>query len=382
MLQRGLRPLKGRLERGDPFDFGSHANDFLVRREDALGTEVFVVRVPGRGAVPPHVHTDMEQTFVFTSGVATAVLAREDERVEFACRPGDVVFVPVGWWHSVAANSVEEVTYITVNAFVPGAEREGDTAIGHARGAEEGFRERGLERFLADPRLANVDLHRTAETAFRLTPGRAWGQDFSSFEATLRTDPSEYRVNRVGPFEFVERVEASERVLTSELGDLVASVSVLPAFVEGSQSPLSVKRPYAHSDIDLLVAVASAEEIPTAHKVIDQLGQLQGQFAAPLVPGIVHRDWLRLPPLYSAVELGPESSDRQWWDASPADRLAEAHRRIQAGLELACDTVKMRRLFEESLSWARGADFDVSKVTEWRLTPRWWGFDIAHRGAK
>lgn len=380
MSQRELRPVKGRLEHGDPFDFGSHANDFLVKREEACGTEVFVVRVPGRGAVPPHVHTDMEQTFVFTSGAATAVLAREDERVEFACRPGDVVFVPIGWWHSVAASSLEEVTYITVNAFVDGVEREGDTAIEHAQWAEDGFRERGVERFLDEPALANVDLHRTAETAFRLMPGQVWGQDFSAFDATLRTDPSAYRVNRVGPFEFVERVEASERVFTRELGDLVASVSVLPVFVEGSQSPLSVKHPYAHSDIDLLVAVSSAEEIPTAHKVLDQLRQLQGQFAAPLAPGIVHRDWLDLPALYSAVELGPDARDRQWWRASTEDRLAEAHRRLQAGLELAADTERMRSLFEESLSWARGADFDVSTVTEWRLTPRWWGYDIAYRG--
>lgn len=382
MTQRDSRPLKGRLEQGDPFDFGSHANDFLVRREDALGTEVFVVRVPGRGAVPPHVHTDMEQIFVFTSGVATAVLARQDERVELACRPGDVVFVPMGWWHSVAADSVEEVTYITVNAFVPGVEREGATAVEHAQWADAGLRELGLERLLAESPIDSVDLHRTAETAFRLTPGQAWGQDFSAFDATLRTDPSEYRVNRVGPFEFVERVEARERLLTHQLGDLVASVSGLPVFVEGSQSPLSVKRPCEHSDIDLLVVVESAEEISTAHKVIDKLRQLQGQFAAPLMPGIVHREWLRVPQLYSAVELGPQAGDRQWWDASPADRLAEVHRRIQAGLELVTDTAALRRLFEESLSWARGAAFDVSKVTEWRLTPRWWGFDIAYRGAE
>jgi hypothetical protein len=53
---------------GEVFDFGTHANDFLVRREESLATETFLVRVPGGGAVPAPVHNDMEQTFVFISG--------------------------------------------------------------------------------------------------------------------------------------------------------------------------------------------------------------------------------------------------------------------------------------------------------------------------
>ncbi|MGH3996392.1 MAG: hypothetical protein ACRDTJ_02885 [Pseudonocardiaceae bacterium] len=61
---------------GEVFDFGTHANDFLVRREESLATETFLVRVPGGGAVPEHVHTDMEQTFMFVSGVGEATLSR------------------------------------------------------------------------------------------------------------------------------------------------------------------------------------------------------------------------------------------------------------------------------------------------------------------
>lgn len=90
------------------FDFGTHANDFLVRREESLATETFLVRVPGDGAVPEHVHTDMEQTFVFISGVGEATLSRDgDQNRRFSCVPGDMVFVPAGWRHTVLAQSVE-----------------------------------------------------------------------------------------------------------------------------------------------------------------------------------------------------------------------------------------------------------------------------------
>ncbi|MGH3935248.1 MAG: glycosyltransferase, partial [Pseudonocardiaceae bacterium] len=67
-------PVHARSTDGEVFDFGTHANDFLVRREESLATETFLVRVPGGGAVPEHVHTDMEQTFVFVSGVGEATL--------------------------------------------------------------------------------------------------------------------------------------------------------------------------------------------------------------------------------------------------------------------------------------------------------------------
>ncbi|MBV9160853.1 MAG: hypothetical protein JO309_01190 [Pseudonocardiales bacterium] len=49
-------PVHARSTDGEVFDFGTHANDFLVRREESLATETFLVRVPGGGAVPEHVH--------------------------------------------------------------------------------------------------------------------------------------------------------------------------------------------------------------------------------------------------------------------------------------------------------------------------------------
>jgi quercetin dioxygenase-like cupin family protein len=70
-------------------------------------TETFLVRVPGGGGVPEHVHTDMEQTFGFVSGVRETTLSRGGEQARrFGCVPGDVVFVPAGWRHTVLAQSV------------------------------------------------------------------------------------------------------------------------------------------------------------------------------------------------------------------------------------------------------------------------------------
>src|ERR1044072_2932848 len=93
-------PIHAKVTAGEPFDFGTHANDFLGSREHALATETFLVRVPGGGAVPEHVHSDMEQTFVFLSGVGRATLTKHDEIRSFHCVPGDTVFVPTGWHHS------------------------------------------------------------------------------------------------------------------------------------------------------------------------------------------------------------------------------------------------------------------------------------------
>ncbi len=137
-------PVHARSTDGEVFDFGTHANDFLVRREESLVTKTFLVRVPGGGAVPEHVHTDMEQTFLFVSGVGEATLSRSGQQTRrFGCVPGDVVFVPVGWRHTVLAQSVEGVVYLTVNSFVPGADRLGTSAVAHAVAVQPSFQATG-----------------------------------------------------------------------------------------------------------------------------------------------------------------------------------------------------------------------------------------------
>lgn len=146
-------PVHARSTDGEVFDFGTHANDFLVRREESLATETFLVRVPGSAAVPEHVHADMEQTFLFVSGVGEARLSRDGEQARrFCCVPGDVVFVPTGWRHTVLAHSIEGLVYLTVNSFVPGADRVGASAVAHAVAVQPSFQATGAHRRLRTPR--------------------------------------------------------------------------------------------------------------------------------------------------------------------------------------------------------------------------------------
>ncbi|MGB6162294.1 MAG: cupin domain-containing protein [Pseudonocardiaceae bacterium] len=209
-------PVHARSTDGEVFDFGTHANDFLVRREESLATETFLVRVPGGGAVPEHVHTDMEQTFVFISGVGEATLNRAGEQTRrFGCMPGDVVCVPAGWRHTVLAKSIEGLVYLTVNSFVPGADRVGALAVAHAVGVQPSFQ--AIGHALRVAYVEPLAVFRSAETAFRVDEGgrRMWPRDFTALDTTLRRDPNTYRVRRLGPFEYVKSVTARPQTWTS-----------------------------------------------------------------------------------------------------------------------------------------------------------------------
>ncbi|MGH3694039.1 MAG: cupin domain-containing protein [Pseudonocardiaceae bacterium] len=367
-------PVHARSTDGEVFDFGTHANDFLIRREESLATETFLVRVPGGGAVPEHVHTDMEQTFVFVSGVGEATLSRGEEQTRrFVCVPGDVVFVPAGWRHTVLAHSVEGLVYLTVNSFVPGADRIGASAVAHAEAVQPSFRAtaEAPQAAYAEP----LAIFRSAETAFRLDEGsrRMWPRDFTALDTTLRRDPNTYRVRRLGPFEYVKPVTARPRILSTELADrlFAAASGHLPVLVEGSQSPISVKAPCEESDLDILVAVESGDDLTLARKVLDSLAEQMDHVPVPLSLGVVHARWLNLPNFYSALSLDPAAPDRQWWTATDPDRLCEATRRIRRGLNLLREPHTVRGMLTRSLEVAgRGTE----QIGEWRLIPRWSGY--------
>ncbi len=367
-------PVHARSTDGEVFDFGTHANDFLVRREESLATETFLVRVPGGGAVPEHVHTDMEQTFVFVSGVGEATLSRGGEQIRrFGCGPGDVVFVPAGWRHTVLAQSVEGLVYLTVNSFVPGADRVGASAVAHAVAVQPGFRATGHA-----PRAAHAEplaVFRSAETAFRIDEDgrRMWPRDFTALDTTLRRDPNTYRVRQLGPFEYVTSVTTRPRILTAELADrlFAAASGHLPVLVEGSQSPISVKAPCEESDLDILVAVESGDDLTLARKVLEGLAEQMDHVRVPLSLGVVHARWLELPNFYSALSLDPAAPDRRWWTAADPDRLGEATRRIQRGLDLLQNPDTVRSLLARSLEVA---DRGTEQIGEWRLIPRWKGY--------
>src|SRR5262245_20260015 len=96
-----ITPTRGSMWDGDRFDFGTHVNEFLIRREDAVASEAFLVRVPPRGATPLHVHPDMEQTFVIVSGSGELGTGPGVGRAPVACRAGDVVFIPTDVPHTL-----------------------------------------------------------------------------------------------------------------------------------------------------------------------------------------------------------------------------------------------------------------------------------------
>nr|MDQ3762902.1 hypothetical protein [Actinomycetota bacterium] len=75
----------------------------------------------------------------------------------------------------------------------------------------------------------------------------------------------------------------------------------LPVLVEGSQSPISVKAPCEESDLDLLVAVESGDDLTLARKVLDGLAEQMDHVPVPLSLDVVHARWLELPNFYSAL---------------------------------------------------------------------------------
>jgi quercetin dioxygenase-like cupin family protein len=352
---------------GESFDFGTHANDFLLKRENSLATETFLVRVPGRGSVPAHTHTDMEQTFVFISGHGTAILTKGPDKRTFQCSPGSVVFVPTGWEHSVIAESPEGVRYITVDAFVPGVERVGQTATGHAEAVADAFPEPTLRG-----RLSSTEIFRTAENSYNWHSGAWVSDDFGSLVSTARRLPSRYRVDRIGPFEVVRSVIPVQPVFTLAEADAVFNAvdAKVELFVEGSQSPLSAKAPCKDSDVDLLIAVEDEDGLAEAWRARKLVEKACEDLTAPASIGIVLKPWLRLPSFYSAVALDPASGDRRWWSATESERLTEAESRLRHGLEFLEDPESVKSLFGMTL---QAAGLRTDKILEWRISPRWQG---------
>jgi hypothetical protein len=312
----------------------------------------------------------MEQTFVFLSGVGEAVLRAADgtDRRTWTCCPGDTLFVPTGWLHSVAAPGTDGCVYVTVNAFRPDADRVGTSAVEHAEIAARNFPVPAVGEVPPGP----AALARCAEAGFRPTPRGLWLADFTALDTTLTADPATYRVRRVGPFEHAIPVEAVPRALTPQLADLLhRAAGGVPAYVEGSQSPLSCKPPCRDSDLDVLLAVRTPEDLPAAREAAAELLRLQPEVPVPLSPGIVHADWLTLPAFYSALSLDPHSPDRAWWSTGPEVCAGEAARRQRAGLALLENTTAVRAMLDRSLALTGQ---DGADVTDWRIVPRWQGY--------
>lgn len=372
-MSTSIMPIHRALARGDVYDFGTHANDFLLRREQAQATEVFTVRVPGGGAVPEHVHTDMEQTFVFISGVGTASLTREGTRHTFTCRPGDTVFVPIGWHHTVASDSLEGVVYVCVNAFVPDQERVGETALEHADIVAPKFDPAPL--VTSDHASTKVAVARCAEATFALQDeNRRRTASFDAFDATLLHSPDTYRVRQVGPFVFPVPVTPVPRIFTTADADLLhAASNGLDLFVEGSQSPIATKEPCPASDVDILIAVRATEDLAQARELAPSLPNVLHHLDAEISVGVVHADWLSLPGFYSALSLNPHSADRTWWHRPAVEQQAEAHCRISVALRALDEPDAPRKILQRTLGLL-GESIDATDIPDFQITPRWRGY--------
>lgn len=223
---------------------------------------------------------------------------------------------------------------------------------------------------------ARIALHRRAEAAHRWGGARSETTDFSTYAVTWTEDPDRYRVRRLGPFECVLRTVPNGRRVTPDVADALclATSTHLPVLVEGSQSPLAVKAPAAGSDVDVLIAVQSPEDLPEARRAYRVLTGCAHLVGALISPGIVHRSWLTLAPFYSALDLSPRSPDRKWWQADESACFAEARRRIGAGLAHLRDEAYLMAVLRRSLEIA-GWPFELDEIIELSLTPRWRGLE-------
>lgn len=345
----------------------------IMHDDDQTGYQVVQAHLAAADGIGPSVDPAYAQTIILMSGVVTVQVsdgARCDVRTY---RPGAMVSIPAGQQYLLRAASLEGavLVIVRVRALIAEGGQKPDRGLRAPTQSRVATSISGLEK---DDTVA---LHRATEAAWALGSRIPMPQDFHAFDATLLADPSAYRVGRVGPFEYVAEVEPVSPAMTPAVGDQLAKVGDehgLPVYLEGSQSPLSVKPPCKSSDVDILVAIDSVEELRAARVVARTIAEFQPEIPAPIAAGIVLRSWLTLPNFYSAVKLGHAVPDRQWWEASPADRLAEACRRIQRGLAAIKDGATVAGIQEQTFAILRQVA-PIGNVREVRLVPRWLGLE-------
>jgi mannose-6-phosphate isomerase-like protein (cupin superfamily) len=96
------------------YEFPTHTNDLIYDRSAAECSEAFfVVLRPGQ-APPRHKHDDTEQVFYILEGRGALTIGARDSRR--SVKPGDVVLVPPGTWHSIRAVG-GPMRYLAVDCF-------------------------------------------------------------------------------------------------------------------------------------------------------------------------------------------------------------------------------------------------------------------------
>lgn len=98
------------------YAFPTHINDLVMDRSEAKHSEVFIVVIEPEKAPPLHKHDDTEQIFYIIEGKGTLIIGK-DNPGKTQVVPGDVVRIPVGIWHSIAADKGEALKYLAIDCF-------------------------------------------------------------------------------------------------------------------------------------------------------------------------------------------------------------------------------------------------------------------------
>jgi len=92
----------------------------LIDRTETEMTEVALNSWRSGLVGPPHSHDQKEQVFYITSGSGVVKVGNEN----FNVKPGDLVYVPLGWEHQTIAGEDEALCYLLFNIF-NNSEKEG-----------------------------------------------------------------------------------------------------------------------------------------------------------------------------------------------------------------------------------------------------------------
>ncbi len=104
------------------YRFPTHINDLIVDRTQASYCEVFMVEVEPGKSVHHHKHDDTEQIFYVIKGAGILLIGKEKK--EFHVKPGDVIRIPVGHYHSIRNDYETTLSYLSIDCFGPGSPDE------------------------------------------------------------------------------------------------------------------------------------------------------------------------------------------------------------------------------------------------------------------
>jgi mannose-6-phosphate isomerase-like protein (cupin superfamily) len=114
------------------YQFPTHINDLVMDRSDAQFSEVFIVIIEPRKAPPVHKHDDTEQVFYVLEGSGILYIGKSSEE-SYKVKPGDVVRIPVGTWHSITADPEKKLKYLAIDCFGQNRNSEEPTWDAHVK---------------------------------------------------------------------------------------------------------------------------------------------------------------------------------------------------------------------------------------------------------